>query len=92
MQRPRTGKKIRYLIDYYSMRKSKFHEPEVHLDVRPASDSVGNIVMKIQYPVERFVVQLVRQKLTTHYYPYVTYVSLFALLALSVVVTRLVLS
>ena len=91
MQRPRTGKKIRYIIDYYSMRKSKFQEPELYLDVRPASDSVGNIVMKTQYPVERFVVQLVRQKLTTHYYPYLTYISLFVLLALSVVVTQLVL-
>lgn len=73
------------------MRKSKFQEPELYLDVRPASDSVGNIVMKTQYPVERFVVQLVRQKLTTHYYPYLTYISLFVLLALSVVVTQLIL-
>jgi len=92
VRRPRTGKKIRYVIDYYSTRKSRFHEPEVFLDVRPASDGIGNIAMKIQYPVERFVVQLMRRKKpATHYYPYATYVSLFALLALSVGVTQLVL-
>jgi len=91
VRRPRTGKKIRYVIDYYSMRKSKFHEPEVYLDVRPASDGLGNIAMKIQYPVERLVVQFIRRRLTSHYYPYLTYMSFFLLLALSVRVTQLVL-
>lgn len=91
VQRPRTRTKIRYVIDYYSMRKSRFHEPEFYLDVRPASDSIGNIVMKVQYPVERFVVQFTQEKLPTHCYFYATYMSFFALLALSVIVTQLVL-
>ncbi|KAF8343252.1 cytochrome c and c1 heme-lyase [Amanita rubescens] len=92
VQRPRTGKKIRYVIDYYSMRKSRLHKPEFYLDVRPASDSIGNIIMKIQYTVEQFVVlQLAWEKLITHYYPYAVYMSFFALLALSVTVTQLVL-
>jgi len=91
VRRPRTGKKIRYVIDYYSIRKSRFQEPEVYLDVRPASDGIGNIVMKTQYPVEQFVIQLIRRKLSTHYHPYVTYMSFFVLLALSISVTQLVL-
>ncbi|TFK44188.1 cytochrome c and c1 heme-lyase, partial [Crucibulum laeve] len=47
VRRPLTGRRIRYVIDYYSSRKTVLHEPEFHLDVRPASDNVRNICMKI---------------------------------------------
>ena len=90
MRRPRTGTKIRYVIDYYSMRKSRFHEPQLFLDVRPASDSIRNIITKSQYAVEQFVVQLTWEKLITHCYPYATHMSFFALLALAVTVAQLV--
>jgi len=48
VHRPGTGKKVRYVIDYYSSRTDPDSEPTFHLDVRPASDSVDNIRMRVQ--------------------------------------------
>ena len=47
--------------------------------------------MKVQYTVEWFVVQFIRERLSSHCYPSATYMSFFALLALSVMVIQLVL-
>jgi hypothetical protein len=47
VRRPRTNKKIRYIIDYYSLRKGIHGDPEFHLDVRPAMDSFGNIKVRL---------------------------------------------
>ncbi|KAF8974267.1 cytochrome c/c1 heme lyase-domain-containing protein, partial [Flammula alnicola] len=60
VRRPATGKSIRYVIDYYSARKSVLHEPEFYLDVRPASDGLANMCMKVQYPLEHFVSRILR--------------------------------
>ncbi|KAF5312761.1 hypothetical protein D9619_003438 [Psilocybe cf. subviscida] len=57
IRRPQTGKRLRYVIDYYSSRKTLLHEPDFLLDVRPASDSVEGMWMKLQFPLERFVTQ-----------------------------------
>ena len=72
------------------MCKSRFHESKLYLDVCPASDSIGNIIMKTQYAVEQFVVQLTQKKLIIHYHPYVMYMFFFTF-ALSVIVIQLVL-
>jgi hypothetical protein len=47
VRRPRTKKKIQYIIDYYSLRKGIHGDPEFHLDVRPAMDSFGNIKVRL---------------------------------------------
>jgi hypothetical protein len=42
------------VIDYYSIRKSAGDkEPEFRLDVRPASDSFGNIQVRLMVVIER---------------------------------------
>jgi len=43
-----TGKKVRYVIDYYSARPDPVSEPTFFLDVRPASNSLDNVRMRIQ--------------------------------------------
>jgi hypothetical protein len=43
-----TGKKVRYVIDYYSSRADPVSEPVFHLDVRPASDCLDNVRMRVQ--------------------------------------------
>jgi len=48
VRRPATGKKVRYVIDYYSARSDPISEPTFYLDVRPASDSLDNVRMRIQ--------------------------------------------
>ena len=48
VRRPATGKKARYVIDYYSARSDAISEPTFYLDVRPASDSLDNVRMRIQ--------------------------------------------
>lgn len=57
IRRPKTGKRVRYVIDYYRSQKVDLNEPEFVLDVRPASDSMAGVWMKSQFPVERFVTQ-----------------------------------
>jgi len=47
VRRPRSNKRIRYVIDYYSSRRTPKDEPDFHLDVRPASDSVMNVLTKV---------------------------------------------
>jgi hypothetical protein len=54
---------MRYVIDYYSSRKTLFHEPDFHLDVRPASDSAEAIYMKLRYSLEQLVSQALEKDL-----------------------------
>lgn len=48
VRRPATGKKVRYVIDYYSARSDPISDPTFYLDVRPASDNLDNVRMRIQ--------------------------------------------
>ena len=50
--RPKTNKKVRYIIDYYSLRKGINQDPEFHLDVRPAMDSPSNIKVRLMVMLE----------------------------------------
>ncbi|KIJ46845.1 hypothetical protein M422DRAFT_164830 [Sphaerobolus stellatus SS14] len=45
--RPSTNRKLRYIIDYYSSRKTPWSEPQFYLDVRPAVDSVEAVMMRL---------------------------------------------
>jgi hypothetical protein len=47
VRRPQTNKKVRYIIDYYSLRKGIIGDPEFHLDVRPAMDSFENVKVRL---------------------------------------------
>jgi len=55
VRRPRSNTRIRYVIDYYSSRKRAEDEPEFHLDVRPASDSFTNVLIKLYAQSVKFL-------------------------------------
>jgi len=62
VRRPRSNVRIRYIIDYYSSKKTPKDEPEFHLDVRPASDSFMNILVKLYALPLKFVSGLFASK------------------------------
>lgn len=49
----RCGKDVRYIIDYYDDPKAK-DDLQVHIDVRPALDTFGNLFDRLRYPLCRF--------------------------------------
>jgi len=53
IRRPLTNKKVRYVIDYYAIRPSLVGDPEFHLDVRPAMDSLGNVIVRLLDVIQR---------------------------------------
>ena len=55
VRRPSTNEKVRYVIDYYSVRESLDGEPIFHLDVRPALDSLGNVYLRLMAAIERLL-------------------------------------
>jgi len=63
VRRPSSNVRIRYVIDYYSSRERPEDEPTFHLDVRPASDSFTNIVIKSYALSLKFVSGLFSSKL-----------------------------
>jgi len=52
VRRPRTNKKVRYVIDYYSLRKDANGDPEFHLDVRPALDNFSSVQVRFMAVIE----------------------------------------
>ena len=45
-------KKVRYIVDYYSLRKGIDQDLEFYLDIRPAMDSPSNIKLRIMAMLE----------------------------------------
>lgn len=52
VRRPRTGKEVRYVIDYYSAPPEPDGSPVFSLDVRPALDSFGSVKERIVVATE----------------------------------------
>jgi len=52
VRRPRTNKLVRYVIDYYSLRKDVNAEPDFYIDVRPALDNFGNAQARLMVGIE----------------------------------------
>lgn len=51
----RDGQQVRYIIDFYEVSKSNAKVP-IHLDVRPALDSFGSLVHRVQMMMNSFSV------------------------------------
>lgn len=48
------------MIDYYSIRKSAKTGPEFYLDVRPASESFGNMLVRLMAAIEHVLLAVNR--------------------------------
>jgi hypothetical protein len=59
VRRPRTNKKVRYVIDYYSLRKDVNGDPEFHLDVRPALDNFSSVQVRLMAVIEDTLLRVV---------------------------------
>lgn len=62
MRRPRTNKKVRYVIDYYSLRKDVNGDPEFHLDVRPALDNFGSAQARLMAVIDDMLLRVVTRQ------------------------------